>query len=303
MTLTERTMNETEFLILDKHGAIGAKNLFSPLSPAVKGASLPGYHALSTAPHARRSPGRPYRLDEIDLVTAELSARLWKRCNGPIRLLTDPVGCEYVKSTPLADAYDEILPVLDPRCCGIDPNKYWAASKIAALSKLPTPCVILDMDMMIWKPLALSGEKLVCACVEFINDTVYPPFSFFRTTGDYAFPPEWSEAATALNTAFLYIDDEELKREYTREAFRFMLAEKESPDYWAVCMTFAEQRILGLCAEARGIYAKRLYEMDMDCLTHTWGSKGKLRTEEEFREFYLELCRDKLKALREEDAQ
>ena len=293
-------MNETDFLAIDRHGAIGTKNLFGGLGPAVKGASLPGYHALSTAPHARRSPGRPYQMDETDLLTAELSARLWRRYNGPIRLLTDPMGCDYVRSTPLADAYDEILPVLDPRCCGIDPHKYWAAGKIAALSKLPVPCVILDMDMMIWKPLDLSGEKLVCACVELIDNTVYPPFSFFRTTGEYAFPPEWSEAATALNTGFLYIDDEELKREYTREAFRFMLAERESPDYWAVCMTFAEQRILGMCAEARGIYAKLLYDMDKDCLTHTWGAKGQLRSEKDFREFYLKTCREKLEQLRKE---
>lgn len=295
-------MTETEFLAIDKHGAIGAKNLFGMPGPAVKGASLPGYHALSTAPHARRNPGRPYRMDETDLLTAELSARLWRRYNGPIRLLTDPLGCDYVKSTALADAYDEILPVLDARCCGIDPVKYWAAGKLAALSKLPTPCVILDMDMMIWKPLELSGEKLVCACVEFISDTVYPPFSFFRTTGDYAFPPAWNEEATALNTAFLYMGDEELKQDYTREAFRFMLAERESPDYWAICMTFAEQRILGLCAEARGVYAKLLYDMDKDCLTHTWGAKEKLRTEEEYRSFYLQTCRKKLDLLRTESA-
>ena len=295
-------MNETDFFVMDKHGAIGTNNLFSPLNPATKGAALPGYHALSTAPFTRRHPGRPFLMDEIDLLTAELSARLWRRYNGPIRLLTDPMGYEYAKSTPLADAYGEILPVLEPRCCGIDPIKYWAAGKIAALSKLQTPCVILDMDMLIWKQLDLAGEKLVCACVEFISDTVYPPFSFFRTVGDYAFPPEWSEEATVLNTAFLYIGDEELKREYTREAFRFMLAERESPDYWAICMTFAEQRILGMCAEARGVYAKLLYDMDKACLTHTWGAKGKLRTEENYRAFYLKICEEKLRLLREENA-
>ena len=293
-------MNETDFLVLDKHGAVGTKNLFCALRPAVKGAALPGYHALSTAPYARRSSGKSYRMDETELLTAELSARLWRRYNGPIRLLTDPMGCEYVKSTALADAYDEILPVLDPRCCGIDPIKYWAAGKIAALSKLQTPCVILDMDMMIWKPLALSGEKLVCACVEFIDDAVYPPFSYFRTARGYAFPPEWSQVATALNTAFLYIDDEELKRYYTREAFLFMLAERESPDYWAICMTFAEQRILGMCAEARGICAKLLWDMDHESLTHTWGAKGMIRGEEEYRAFYLEVCQEKLKILRED---
>ncbi len=293
-------MNETDFSAIDRYGAIGAKNLFCPLGPAVAAASLPGYHALSTAPHARRSPGKAYRMDETELLTAELSARLWRRYNGPIRLLTDSMGCEYVKSTPLADAYDEIMPVLDPRCQGIDPCKYWAAGKIAALAKLSVPCVLLDMDMMIWKALDLSKEKLVCACVEFIDETAYPPFSYFHMARNYTFPPAWSEEATALNTAFLYIGDEDLKREYTREAFRFMLAEKESPDYWAICMTFAEQRILGLCAEARGIYARLLWDMDKESLTHIWGSKGKILTDKDFRAFYLKTCEEKLKVLREE---
>ena len=304
-TLNEKhsaSLDEKRFLEIERHGSLGMKNLFSSsLDPAVPGASLPGYHALSTAPHLWCRPDSPYAMSETALVTAELSARLWRRFNGPIRLLTDPAGYEYVSGTPLRDAYDEILPVLDRRCCGLNPAKYWAAGKIAALSKLPTPCAVLDMDMLIWKPLSLAGEKLVCACVEFIDETVYPPLSFFRTVPGYAFPPEWSEDATPLNTAFLYIDDEALKDCYTREAFRFMLAEKETPDYWSICITFAEQRILGLCAEARGIRAGLLTELDpkRESFTHIWGGKSKLENDEAFRALYLERCREILRQLRD----
>lgn len=296
-------MNAETLLALDRQGYLGMKNFYAAIRPAAKDVALEGYHALSTAPHAQRHPGTPFRMDESDLATAELSARLWRRFNGPIRLLTDPAGEAYVKSTPLAAAYDAILPVLDPRCCGIDPNKYWAAGKIAALSRIATPCAILDMDMIIWRPLDLAGEKLVCACVEFLNDTVYPPLSFFRTAEGYPFPPGWSEAATALNTAFLYMGDATLKADYTREAFRFMLAERETPNYWAVCMTFAEQRILGMCAEARGVYARLLIDMEPrgEIFTHIWGAKGMLRRGGEFRQLYLEICGEKLKQLREED--
>lgn len=303
-SVSREAMNEKEFCNINTYGTLGAENLFSPLDPVVPGAAMPGYHILSTAPCLRRRGDGIYEMSAISLLTAELSARLWRRFNGSIRLLTDPRGCEYVKSTPLADAYDEILPVLDPRCCGIDPLKYWAAGKIAALSNLPLPCVLLDMDMLIWKPLSLTGEKLVCACVEFVDETVYPPLSYFRTTGDYSFPPAWSEEASPLNTAFVYINDRELKDEYTREAFRFMLAEKETPGYWAVCITFAEQRILGMCAEARGIYAKLLTDMEPRdrIMTHIWGGKHKLETEKEYGDFYRDLCLKKLDILRREDS-
>lgn len=47
-----------------------------------------------------------------------------------------------------------------------------------------------------------------------------------------------------------------------------MLAEKESPDYWAVCMTFAEQRVLGMYAEARSIYARLLFDIDKGSIIH-----------------------------------
>ena len=98
----------------------------------------------------------------------------------------------------------------------------------------------------------------------------------------------------------LYFDDGELKDDYTREAFRFMLAERETPDYWAICMTFAEQRILGMCAEMRGIYARLLFDMDKESFTHIWGAKGKLSTEEKYRTFYMDICKEKLRVLRED---
>ena len=78
-----------------------------------------------------------------------------------------------------------------------------------------------------------------------------------------------------------------------------MLNEKETPDYWAVCMTFAEQRILGMCAEARGIRAKLLTELEPKgkVFTHVWSAKHKIENDEEYRSMFLALCRDKLQKL------
>ena len=292
-------MKEKQISDTNRFGAIGMENMSLELDEALPVSSVPGYHALSTSSYAVWNPGKPYRMSEMTLVMAELSARLWKRYNGPIRLLTDRRGYDYIVQQPLAKAYDEILPVLDQRNCGINSAKYWAASKIAAFSKLPAPCAILDMDMLIWKPLSLGGETLVCACIDCIDKNAYPPSDFLRMTGGYAFPKEWREEATPLNTAFCYINDDSLKAYYTKEAFRFMLNEKETPDYWAVCMTFAEQRILGMCAEARGIRAKLLTELEPKgkVFTHVWSAKHKIENDEEYRSMFLALCRDKLQKL------
>ncbi len=294
-------MNENDFKKLDRIGSMGIANLFSPIAPAVKDPSLIGYHALSTATFLWNNPGESYSLHEVDMVMAEMSALFWKRFNGPIKMITDRTGYEYLINTPLADVYDEILPVLDIRCCGIDPTKYWAAAKIQAMSRLPLPCTIIDMDMLVLKPLDLSGEKLVCACHEFVDDAVYPPLSFFNMRQGYSFPQEWSEEALPLNTAFLYINDEKLRDNYTREAFRFMLNERETPDYWSTCMVTAEQHIIGMCAEAMGIYGKVLWETkpEHELVTHFWSAKGQIRYDDETREYFLELSEKILRQLRE----
>ena len=49
-------------------------------------------------------------------------------------------------------------------------------------------------------------------------------------------------------------------------------------------------------------YLISLYDMDKDCLTHTWGAKGKLRSEKDLRNLYLQTCREKLEQLRGEGA-
>ena len=295
-------MTEKDILDLKNFGALGIENLLEPLGPAVPGASLPGYHALSTSPSRYGHPGKPFHLHETELVIAEISARMWRRYNGPIRMLTDKAGYEYIMTTPLKDAYDEILPMLDTRCCGIVPTKFWAAAKIQALSRLSVPCALFDMDMIITRPLDLSGEPVVACCHEQNSDAVYPPLSHFRTRPGYSFPAEWSEDARPLNTAFVYFGDAGLKDYYTRESFRFMIAEQETPDYWATCIVFAEQRILGMCAEARGIYAKLLWEAEPTnkLLTHFWGGKHKIKVDKELEEYFLDFGGKLLRELRGE---
>ena len=294
-------MTEKEFLKRTEDGSMGLENLFRPIAPKVEGAMLTGYHALSTGRFKTYFPDHDYRKDETQMTMAELSARFWKRFNGPIKLLTDRAGYEFFKNSPLADVYDEILPILDTRCCGINHIKYWAAAKIQALSRIPLPCAIIDMDMVVLKPLDLSGERVVGACYEFISDATYPNWDYFELRPGYSFPPEWSEEALPINTAFLYINDEELRKNYTSESFRFMLNERETPDYWSTCMIFAEQRILGMCAESRGIYAKTLWDMDPShqILSHFWASKGKIRDDKELNEFFMEHSKKMLKQLKE----
>jgi hypothetical protein len=90
----------------------------------------------------------------------------------------------------------------------------------------------------------------------------------------------------------MYIASEEFKDYYTSESIRFMRNLRETKDITAE-MVFAEQRLLAMCAAARGIGIKALLDIEklevQNSFTHIWGLKGGLYTNQEKRR---ELCLD-----------
>lgn len=284
-------------------GAIGLQNLLEPILPVTEHGNLRGYHVLMTSPFTYKSPHKPFEMSNTALLTAELSARLWRRFNGSISLITDKTGFDYIKKTDLAKAYDEILPILDRRNFGILPTKYWASGKIQALTKIAAPCVILDMDMLLWQKLPVESAKLLCTHNEPLSLKCYQPADFFHTDDEYSYPANWDFTVKPLNTAVLYIAEDDFKNYYAAQSIRFMYSEKESPDNGVICMVFAEQRILAMCAAARGITPKLLLNYDhlselQSFLTHIWSAKKIVEMVPDINKIFTELCEEKLHFLR-----
>lgn len=286
-------------------GAIGMENMKAELCDEPRNPNpINGYHVLSTKPFLAKehNKGKEFALRDFELKTAELSALCWKRYNGPIYLITDAVGEAYFRKNGLEYAYDGILPLLENINHGINPVKYWASGKIEALKMLKAPCAIIDLDLIVWKPLELHNSKVTVAHIEHLTDFIYPPFSYFNMSRRYAFPTEWDETAEPFNTAFNYIADEELKEYYIKEAIRFMQFERDTVDDGVKCMVFAEQRVLGLCTAARGISVDTLVDYDnitahQDNITHIWSAKRLLYENEEIRNRYIDFCNIKTEKL------
>ena len=59
-----------------------------------------------TRPYAVRCPDRPYQMTDFDLLTTVLSALVWRRENGSIRMITDDTGAQYYRSLGLTDLWD-----------------------------------------------------------------------------------------------------------------------------------------------------------------------------------------------------
>ena len=284
-------------------GAIGLQNFLEPILFATERGNLQGYHVLMTSPFTYDNPRKSYKMSDTALLTAELSARLWQRFNGSISLITDKIGFEYIKKTALAKAYDEILPILDQRNFGIVPTKYWASGKIQALTKISAPCVILDMDMLLWQKLPVESAKLLCTHTEPLSLKCYPSIEFFHTDADYSYPVDWDFTVEPLNTAVLYIAEDDFKNYYAAQSIRFMYSEKESPDNGVICMVFAEQRILAMCSASKGIKAKLLLDYDLlsepqNLLTHVWSAKKIIEIVPDINKIFIKLCEEKLQTLK-----
>lgn len=285
-------------------GAYGMNNFQKSIAiPSTATTTVPAYHVLFTEPKMRRlHDSEKFYLSESEMLTAQLSALLWKRFNGPITMLTDDIGYEYLQGTELFECYDAVLPILDRRNYGINPRKYWASGKIQALDLLKETGVILDMDMLVWKTLDLTDADLIVSHIEHLNERIYPDFSYFIVASDYRFPELWSQQTEPLNTSFLFIRDLEFQKYYTKESIRFMQNEFDTPDTGELCMVFAEQRIIAMCAEEKSIRVKLLLDYDNldkgnEMITHIWSSKYILEVNPYFKSKYIELCKNKIDEL------
>ena len=242
--------------------------------------------------HTLRScNGKLEHMKDFELMTLILSALTWRRYNGSIDLVTDVAGKHYVKSLGVDFIWDEIrigLDIMD--VCNLDENIFWAAGKLAALYMYEAPCVMIDLDFIVWKRLNFSRwhGDVVTIHDEPVNNVKYPTKEFF------VFPDgaQWKDLmqqlnweCSALNTAFAYFQNDEFRRIYCQHSLSFMqnvevnsMAPLRKMNY----MIFAEQRLLPMLAEKYNFTIetisdeKSLLRDDQELFTHVWGYKGYL---------------------------
>jgi len=255
------------------------------------------FHSNWTKPFALRNPGREYFIEDYDLLTTILSALEWRKHNGGIKMVSDSVGAEYYRKLGLSHIWDlgltSSLDIMDSEA--IFPLSFWAAGKIFALKQQSAPCVMIDTDFIVWKSLAADTENTALAVAhrEDLYGEIYPDKPFFNMDAGYRFPGEWDWTALPCNTALLYIADGQFKEHYTSESIRFMRSLRETKNITAE-MVFAEQRLLAMCAEAKGIPIKTLLDTanlhTQTSFTHVWGFKRELHADREKRREFCVSC-------------
>ncbi len=249
-----------------------------------------------TRPYAVRCPDRPYQMTDFDLLTTVLSALVWRRENGSIRMITDDTGAQYYRSLGLTDLWDGgIFTYLNDIPSAIDPCTFWAAGKLYALAATPAPCVMLDTDFIVWHSLSEHWHRpLAVIHREALNPAIYPAPSAFVLAPSYHFPTNWNWHEPACNTALTYFGNDTLRKTYVGQAMDFMQAARGRDGL--IYMVFAEQRLLAMCAQACGVpihafsTEQDLFQGNQRDFTHIWGFKQAMQEQPVLHELFCQKC-------------
>ena len=272
---------------------------------------MQGFHTL------RMRDGQVQNLQDFELMTMILSALSWRKHNGKIDLVTDAVGKEYIEKLGIGFVWHEIRLGLDIlQAVGIDENTFWAAGKLVALGMYQSPCAVIDLDFIVWKQLNFSdfdnAYDVVTIHDEKVNNDVYPQkdfFAFKEGSSWQKWVQELDWQVPALNTAFAYFSNEQLRYDYCQKALSFMV--HISPNnllnklgLWGGLpyMVFAEQRLLAMLARKHGMKAGTFSSMDallngkQDSFTHLWGHKQFLKDNAEEAFVFCHRCAVRIRA-------
>ena len=251
-------------------------------------------HISSFAP-SRAKGIKELFVEDFDLYCTALSALQWRKLGGKITMCCDSFYAEYYERIGFGKVWDSISCNIPDDIEGIDPKMFWAGAKLLALKMADAPVVMIDTDFIVWK-LPEFKDEIIAAHREELSEDIYPDLSFFGAENHII--PDFSESVLPLNTAFLYIPDNDFKEFYTSQAIAFMKNAKRCDDYLKY-MVFAEQRLLAMCADYTNTPVKTLLDKDslffpQDSYTHLWGAKQAMRDESELRKEFIDRCKRRI---------
>lgn len=247
----------------------------------------------------RVRPGRKGKLlTDVELWTAVLSVLKWQEKNGTIKLVTDNRGAAYIEQCGLLELWDEVEVSLDEMDkFGWDEVVFWAGAKLYALSQQKMPCVMIDLDFIVWHNIDFNiyGHDVAVIHREAINNDIYPSDKYFRFKGDWQLPTGLDWQVPACNTALAYFGSRDLVKRYCDFAFEFM-AMADTSNAGLPYMVFIEQRWLAMCATVckRKIYElaslDELWQASNQYFTHIWGHKDIFRNKPEMGNDFCRKC-------------
>jgi len=251
------------------------------------------FHTIWTRPATQRSLN--FEMNNAEILTMTISALMWRKYNGIIKLFTDQLGYDFVKTKGLTDVWDEIdCELLENNNYPIDPTIFWAAGKLIALEASPCPCVMLDTDLIVMRSIGeeLAASEITALHPEEINPDVYINPVLLKIPNNYVFPDYYSWNVLPSNTALLFINNNKLKDYYLQQSKKFMFHNYDKPMEYVSQMVFAEQRLLSICANYKNkpvaYILQEPFAPNNKTIIHLWGYKSTLRSNKYLYTVFLE---------------
>jgi hypothetical protein len=259
------------------------------------------FHVYSLRPEATWY-GRDQRVGrcnfaDFELLALILSALCWRRHNGSVRLYTDDACADYFAARHLDTLWDDGIDTHALATTTIETSftTFWAYARTIALAHERAPCVMLDMDMIVWKPIAsLIRSDFMAIHSEPLSFPVYVPRSQLATPAGYRWE-DWDWTVLPCNASLMYFGHDGARRYCAEQGLRFMHGNfVEETAELPVYAVFVEQRLYPMCVRKSGVmtrYFLRDYASELladgtpnDTFTHLWLYKRHLVADHEARQ-------------------
>jgi hypothetical protein len=262
------------------------------------------FHVYSLRPestwYGRDQRAGQCKFADFELLALILSALCWRRHNGSMRLYTDDACADYFAARGLESLWDDGIDThaLATATLETNFNTFWAYARTIALAQERAPCFMLDMDMIVWKPIAsLIHADFMAIHSEPLSHPIYVPRSQLATPEGYRWEDfDWTVLAS--NAALMYFGDDAARRCCADQGLKFMHGNfVEETGETSSHAVFVEQRLYPMCVRKSGVRTRYFLRdgagetladgSHNDTFTHLWLYKRRLVSDHEARR---ELC-------------
>lgn len=191
--------------------------------------------------------GHKFFLTEIELLGLIASISNWKILYPETNtyLYCDSSVLEYLEKVNISDLWDSIhIDELDTSD-KIDRRSFWAASKIKVIRNIKAPFIIMDCDLY-FKSRSIDIDLLFD--FDIVTNQIEDGAGYYPTKRDITIKdmkdPFKYRTSHAFNVAFLYIGNENIRKDYTDLAYSWMEDLSSRSDINGKHMIFCEQKML-----------------------------------------------------------
>ena len=171
----------------------------------------------------------------------------------------------------IIELWDNVnIDILNKKQYNFDHTAFWASSKLKVINEIKAPFVIIDLDLFIkskFIPEDYWQQDVVGNFMEVTTNHYLEPYKIKK----YINLPNYDWDDKAINVAFLYINNENLRAEYAHTALKMMedMTEKSSV-LNGLNMVFCEQKILWQLIKHYNLSHKFLFKETLVCWKDQW---------------------------------